>query len=51
MLEYGVMAIGCKQHSITEWMNFSDKEIVIIGPDAIQWWKVWKPRIQQLIVG
>jgi uncharacterized protein YjbI with pentapeptide repeats len=50
MLEYGVMAIGCKQHSITEWMNFSDKEIDKMHAGALQWWKVWKPRIQQLIV-
>jgi uncharacterized protein YjbI with pentapeptide repeats len=51
MLECGVMAIGCEQHSIDEWMNFSDKEIDKMDTDALQWWKVWKPRIQQLIVG
>jgi hypothetical protein len=49
MLEYGVMAIGCEQHSIDEWMNFSDEEIDKMDTDALQWWKVWKPRIQQLI--
>jgi uncharacterized protein YjbI with pentapeptide repeats len=50
MQEYGVMAIGCEQHSIAEWMNFSDEEIDKIHTDALQWWKTWKPRIQQLIV-
>jgi hypothetical protein len=49
MLEYGVMAIGCEQHSIDEWMNFSDEEIDKMHTDALHWWKVWKPRIQQFI--
>jgi hypothetical protein len=49
MLEYGVMAIGCEQHSINEWMNFSDGEIDKMHTDALHWWKVWKPRIRQLI--
>jgi hypothetical protein len=49
MLECGVMAIGCKQYSIDKWMNFSDEEIDKMDADALQWWKVWKPRIQQLI--
>jgi hypothetical protein len=51
MLEYGVMAIGCEQHNINEWMNFSDEEIHKMDTGALQWWKVWKPRIQQLIDG
>jgi hypothetical protein len=51
MLEYGVMAIGCEQHNINEWMNFSDEEIHKMDTGALQWWKVWKPRIQQLIAG
>jgi hypothetical protein len=49
MLECGVMAIGCKQYSIDKWMNFSDEEIDKMGAGALQWWKVWKLRIQQLI--
>jgi uncharacterized protein YjbI with pentapeptide repeats len=51
MPEYGVMAIGCEQHSIAKWMNFSDEEIDKMADDALHWWKAWKPRIQQLIVG
>jgi hypothetical protein len=51
MPEYGVMAIGCEQHSIDEWMNFSDEEIDKMDTSALQWWKVWKPRIQQIIDG
>jgi hypothetical protein len=50
MPEYGVMAIGCEQHSIDKWMNFSDGEIDKMDIYALYWWKVWKPRIQQLIV-
>jgi hypothetical protein len=49
MSEYGVMAIGCEQHSIDKWMNFSDKEIDKMETGALHWWKVWKPRIRQLI--
>jgi hypothetical protein len=51
MQEYGVMAIGCEQHGIDEWMNFSDGEIDKMDADALRWWEVWKPRIQQLIAG
>jgi uncharacterized protein YjbI with pentapeptide repeats len=51
MQEYGVMAIGCKQYSIDEWMNFSDEEINKMDTDALHWWKEGKPRIQQLIGG
>jgi hypothetical protein len=52
MQEYGVMAIGCEQHNIDKWMNFSDEEIDKMDAGSLlQWWKVWKPRIQQLIVG
>jgi uncharacterized protein YjbI with pentapeptide repeats len=51
MQEYGVMAIGCKQYSIDEWMNFSDEEINKMDTDALHWWKEGKPRIQQLIAG
>jgi uncharacterized protein YjbI with pentapeptide repeats len=51
MPEYDVMAIGCEQHSIAKWMNFSDEEIDKMHTDALQWWKAWKPRIQQLIAG
>jgi hypothetical protein len=49
MLECGVMAIGCEQHSVDEWMNFSDEEIDKMDIYALYWWKTWKPRIQQLI--
>jgi hypothetical protein len=51
MLEYGIMAIECEQHSIDEWMNFSDEEIDKMDTYALRWWKIWKPRIQQLIAG
>jgi uncharacterized protein YjbI with pentapeptide repeats len=51
MQEYGVMAIGCKQYSIDKWMNFSNAEISKMDAGALQWWKEWKPRIQQLIAG
>jgi hypothetical protein len=34
---YGVMAIGCEQHTIDEWMNFSDEEIDNMDPSALRW--------------
>ena len=49
MLEYGIMAIGCEQHTIDEWMNFSDEEIDNMDLGALRWWKIWKPKIQQSI--
>jgi hypothetical protein len=51
ILDCGVMAIGCEQHSIDEWMNFSDEEIDKMDTGALHWWKGGKPCIQQLIAG
>jgi uncharacterized protein YjbI with pentapeptide repeats len=49
MSEHDVMAIGCEQHTIDEWMSFSDEEIDNMDTKALEWWKDWKPRIQQII--
>ena len=35
--------IGCKYHTTKEWKNFTDKEINQMHPQALVWWKQWKP--------
>jgi hypothetical protein len=49
MPEYGVMAIGCEQHSINTWMTFPDERIHKMDANALRWWKEWKPRIQSWV--
>jgi hypothetical protein len=44
-----VMAIGCEQHSIAEWWEFTDSEIDAMHNKALEWWKKWKPILQQII--
>ena len=44
-----IMAIGCEQHSITDWFNFSDADIAKMDADALSWCKIWKPALQTTI--
>lgn len=44
-----VIQIGCKKYLITEWFDFDDKTIAIMDSGALDWWKVWKPIIKQII--
>lgn len=43
------MAIGCKQHPIEDWWKFSDAQISAMDPNALAWWQVWKPILQNII--
>ncbi len=43
------LAIGCQQHSIEEWENFSDDEINKMDNEALVFWKAHKALIFQLI--
>lgn len=44
------LQIGCKNHSIDEWKNFSDREILEMdGKKALTFWKKWKDIIFQII--
>ena len=43
------LAIGCQQHAITRWWEFTDNEIAGMDAKALAWWKVWKPLLQQII--
>jgi hypothetical protein len=44
-----VMQIGCENHAIKKWFNFTDLEIEIMAEDALEWWEVWKPILKQII--
>ena len=35
----GQVAIGCEQHSIGEWINFTDEEISDMDSGALEWWR------------
>jgi len=36
------MAIGCQQHTIEEWFEFTDDRISQMDHGALEWWKKWK---------
>ena len=40
-----IVAIGCQQHSKSDWLNFTDDEISEMSPRALVWWKEWKPKL------
>lgn len=45
-----VMQIGCKNHSIEDWWSFDDRRIIKMdGKKALEWWRKWKPILQQII--
>ena len=44
-----VLQIGCKNHLISEWVEFDDKKIAQMDSGALEWWKKWKSTIMQTI--
>ena len=44
-----VMQIGCEKHPIADWWAFDDGRIALMDSEALEWWKKWKPVIQQII--
>ncbi|UOF76712.1 pentapeptide repeats [Caudoviricetes sp.] len=44
------MAIGCKQHSLKQWMAIDDAEIYKIGDGALEFWHKYKPILQALFI-
>ena len=44
-----VIQIGCRRHEIEAWWAFSDDEIDEMAPEALDWWRRWKPLLQQII--
>lgn len=34
--------IGCQNHTVEQWENFTDEEISKMDDAALEWWKEWK---------
>ena len=43
-----ILQIGCKKYTKDEWWNFTDEEISKMDNGALEWWKIWKPILQQI---
>ena len=43
------MTIGCQNHTIEQWRNFTDQEIMKMEGGALLWWKKWKTHIFMII--
>lgn len=43
------MQIGCQLHRIKRWWEFPEGDIDAMDPEALDWWRVWKPLLQQII--
>jgi len=43
------LAIGCQQHSIAKWKEFTDDEISEMDAGALDWWKKWSAFIFKAI--
>jgi len=46
---YDRLQIGCENHAIDEWKNFTDSKIKSMDRGALEWWQKWKPVIFQII--
>ena len=44
-IQKDVITIGCKRHTVKEWMEFTDEEINKMHPDALNYWKQYKTAI------
>ena len=45
-----IMAIGCEQHLIADWMSFDDARILQMdGKKAFAFWRKWKPILQAIL--
>ena len=38
----GMMRIGCQNHSVEAWKNFTDEEIKSMDSDALEFWNKYK---------
>jgi len=43
-----VMSIGCQQHEIKRWWEFTHEEIDAMASDAVEWWAIWKPLLEKI---
>jgi len=45
-----LMQIGCQCHKLEDWWSFDDGRILAMnGEKALNWWRTWKPILQQII--
>ena len=44
-----IMAIGCQQHTIDEWKQFTDEKIAEMDKKSLEWWNKWKDFIFKAI--
>ena len=44
-----VMQIGCKRFLVADWFSFDDKAIASMDVGALDFWRVWKPILQQIV--
>jgi hypothetical protein len=43
------LQIGCQNFAISEWWEFDDEAINAMDGRALDWWRVWKPILKQII--
>lgn len=43
------LKIGCELHTFNKWKNFTDREIAIMDPLALAWWKIHKNPIMAMV--
>jgi hypothetical protein len=43
------LQIGCQNHTIDEWKQFTDEQISVMDDEALEWWSKWKDSIFQII--
>jgi hypothetical protein len=44
-----MLQIGCKSYSIDKWWKFDDAAISVMDKSALEWWRIWKPILIQII--
>ena len=44
-----MMAIGCRQYSLSEWWSFSDDQIADMDKGALDFWRKWRPILRQIM--
>lgn len=43
------MRIGCQDHTIDYWLSADDARIGKMHPDALVFWRTWKPVITSIV--
>ena len=43
------ISIGCEQHTLEEWKEFTDEDISAMDDGALEWWTTWKDVIFRVV--